>query len=109
MTSSEGDCSTHLSVNHPDDWEAQHRARQDVLPVVMVVGGSAQGDGQGDQEEDQGKQQPPGRDWSTAVESSQFSRDIEEYKSPGGKREWRMTTGKGLPSLYDCTDISGAF
>ena len=64
---------THLSVNHPDDCEAQHGAGQDVLPVVVVVGGSAEGDGERHQEEYQGQQQSPGGDWPTAVECSEFS------------------------------------
>ena len=76
---------THLSVDHPDDGEAQQGAAQDVLPVVVVVRGSAQGDGQRDQEEGQGDQQPPAGGWAAAVESSQFSREVEEDKSPGSK------------------------
>ena len=55
--------------------------------MVVVVGGSAQGDGQRDQEEGQGDQQPPAGGRAAAVESSQFSREIEEDKTPGSKRE----------------------
>ena len=79
------DQQTHLSVDHPDDGEAQDGAEQDVLPVVVVVGGPAQGDGEGDEEEGQGQQQSPAGDWSGAVEGSQFAGEVEEDKAPGSK------------------------
>ena len=55
--------------------------------MVMVVGGSAQGDGERHQEEYQGQQQAPAGDGPTAVERPEFSCEVEEYKSPGGEGE----------------------
>ena len=49
----------HLSVYHPNDGESQHRARQDVLPVVVVVRGPAEGDGERNEEEYQRQEESP--------------------------------------------------
>ena len=53
--------------------------------MVVVVGGSAEGDGEGDEEEDEGEQQSPARDGPSAVECSQFPSEVEEDKAPGSK------------------------
>ena len=64
---------TDLSVYHPDDGEAQQRPGQDVLPVVVVVRGPAEGDGERNEKEGQWEEQSPARYWPTAVECSKFA------------------------------------
>lgn len=76
-----------LSVNHPNDREAQCRPGQYVLPVVVVVRGAAQGDGERDEEERQGEQQSPAGERSAAVECSKFACEVEEDKAPGSEGE----------------------
>ena len=62
--------------------------------MVVVVGGSAEGDGERDEEEDEGEQQSPARDWPSAMECSQFPSEVEEDKAPGSEGEGGVTTGE---------------
>ena len=63
----------YLSVNHPNNGESQQGAGEDVLPVVVIVRGPAEGDAERDQEEHQGDQEPPAGGGPRAVECAEFT------------------------------------
>ena len=60
-------------IDSVSEEDAEEAPDSDVLPVVVVVRGPAEGDGERNEEEDQWEEQSPARYRPTAVECSQFA------------------------------------